>query len=468
MIGESLKHYQIEKVLGKGGMGVVYLARDTRLDRLVALKLLTERYVANQDLKQRFLREARAACAVNHPSIAQVYDVDEVDGKTFIAMEYVQGRTVRELIEDRELDLQGALEIAVQVADGLARAHESGIVHRDIKAENLMVTRDGHAKILDFGLAKLMDAGVAPVGEGQDPAEMETVVNPTVAGAVMGTITYMSPEQARGRKIDHRSDIFSMGIVLYEMVTGELPFKGETALDTMHAIAYEETRPVTSIRSNLPLSLQRIISRCLRKQPENRFDDTRQFVQELKAIQREVETGVSANVPLGQRLKEQWESIQEMTPGEKSWPLVIGAILIVLIIVLIVKDGFSTPGLIFFGFIGLLIYRRIRNRTLRLGNDFTARVKKLPEVRVVVMRGREVTVLVDRAVAKTYVRINAWMDQINRKMFFGEPFTVAVRDDLTPEQELEFLKASGVLYVRDDSEPDSKNAKKGRKAKKKG
>jgi hypothetical protein len=257
-----------------------------------------------------------------------------------------------------------------------------------------------------------------------------------------------------------------MGIVIYEMVTGELPFKGETALDTMHAIAYEETRPVTSIRSNLPLSLQRVIARCLRKQPQDRYDNTRQFLQELKAVQREVDTGVSANVPLGQRLKEQWESIQEMTPGEKSWPLVIGASVVVLIIVLIIKDGFSTPGIIFFGCMGLLVYRRVRNRNLRLGNAFTARVKKLPETRVVVMRGREVTVLVDRAVAKTYVRINAWMDQINKKMFFGEPFTVSVRDDLSPDQELEFLRGPGVLYLRDDSEPERKKGKKAKKARK--
>lgn len=452
MIGSMLKHYEVQDVLGKGGMGVVYRARDTRLNRPVALKLLSERYVTNQDLKQRFLREARAASAVNHPAIAQVYDVDEVDGKTFIAMELVEGSTVRELIEARELDLQGALEISIQVADGLAKAHESGIVHRDIKAENLMITRDGHAKILDFGLAKLLDA---PPGDAvADLSEMETVVNPTVLGAVMGTVSYMSPEQARGRNVDHRSDVFSMGIVLYEMVTGELPFHGDTPLDTMHAIAYEETRPVTTIRMNLPPSLQRVVGRCLRKKPEDRYADTRQLVQDLKVVQKEVESGISTNVPLAQRLQEQWSSIKEMTPGEKSWP-VIAVVAVVVVISLLFRGGsISGPGLFLFAILGLIVYRRVRNRSLRLGKQFTARVKKLPEAKVVVLRGREVTVLVDRAVAKTYVRINAWMDRINRKMFFGEPFTVSIRDDFSVEQEKELLNGPGVLYVREEKDPD--------------
>jgi predicted Ser/Thr protein kinase len=452
MIGSMLKHYKVEDVLGKGGMGVVYRAMDTRLNRPVALKLLSERYVTNQDLKQRFVREARAASAINHPAIAQVYDVDEVDGQTFIAMELVEGDTVRELIEARELDLLGALEISIQVADGLAKAHESGIVHRDIKAENLMITRDGRAKILDFGLAKLL--GPDPGEAGQDPAEMETVVNPTVIGAVMGTVSYMSPEQARGRTVDHRSDLFSMGIVLYEMVTGELPFHGDTPLDTMHAIAYEETRPVTTIRMNLPASLQRVVGRCLRKKPEDRYDDTRQLVQDLKAVQKEVESGISTSVPLAQRLQEQWSAIKEMTPGEKSWPVIAAIAVVVVVWLLFAGGNISAPGLFVFALFGLIVYRRIRNRSLRLGKQFTARVKKLPEARVVVLRGREVTVLVDRAVAKTYVRINAWMDRINRKMFFGEPFTVSIRDDFTPEQEKELLNGPGVLYMREEDEPE--------------
>jgi serine/threonine protein kinase len=269
MIQRSLKHYQIEEALGKGGMGVVYRARDTRLNRFVAIKVLSDQFTSDSERRARFLQEARAACAVNHPAIAQIYDADEEDGVTFIAMEFVEGSTVRRLIKNRELDLLGAVEIAIQITDGLAKAHAAGIIHRDIKSDNVMVTPDGHAKILDFGLAKL-DA-TEPENGGADPAvTIQQTIAATQEGLVVGTIGYMSPEQARGRTLDHRSDLFSLGVVLYEMVTGELPFQGESPLDTLHAIAFDETRPVTSIRANLPVSLHRVVTKCLRKRPEDR------------------------------------------------------------------------------------------------------------------------------------------------------------------------------------------------------
>jgi len=216
MVGATLKHYRIEAQLGKGGMGVVYRARDTRLDRLVALKMITPGLVANPERRSRLLLEARSAAAVTHPAIAQVYDIDEVDGNLFIAMEYVDGRTVSRLIADGELDLLGAIEIALQVAEGLARAHDAGILHRDIKSDNIMVTRDGHAKLLDFGLAKLVEP---ETGEAVSPVDLSRTLTRgrvhTIPGAVMGTLSYMSPEQARGKELDRRSDIFSLGTVLY-------------------------------------------------------------------------------------------------------------------------------------------------------------------------------------------------------------------------------------------------------------
>jgi len=226
MIGKTLKHFEIEELLGKGGMGVVFRARDTRLKRPVALKILKSDLVMNRDRQRRFLQEARAAAAVTHPAIAQIYDVDEVDETTFIAMEFIEGETVGQLIAKRELDLMGSVEIALQVAEGLSRAHEANIVHRDIKSDNIMVTRDGHAKLLDFGLAKLLDPVLEGKGEESSRALMEAeTLSQTRAGTLLGTIAYMSPEQARGQKVSQSSDIFSMGIVIYEMVTGKLPFE---------------------------------------------------------------------------------------------------------------------------------------------------------------------------------------------------------------------------------------------------
>ncbi len=225
MIGQTLKHYRIDAELGRGGMGVVYRAEDTRLRRPVALKVLSAELTADPDRRRRFLQEARSAARITHPAIAQIYDVDEEAGVTFIAMELVEGRTVRSMIGDRDLDLLSAIDIAIQVAGGLAKAHEAGIVHRDIKSDNVIMSGDGHAKILDFGLAKLLDPSAGQSEETTEISAMQTLAQ-TQMGVVMGTVAYMSPEQARGRATDHRTDIFSLGVMLYEMATGELPFKG--------------------------------------------------------------------------------------------------------------------------------------------------------------------------------------------------------------------------------------------------
>jgi len=455
IIGQRIKHYEIEQTLGKGGMGVVYLARDPRLNRHVALKVLSEEFTADPHRRARFLQEARAACAVNHPAIAQVYEVDEDDGIIFIAMERVEGKTVRDLIVGRELDLLGAVEIGIQVAEGLARAHEAGIVHRDIKAENIMVTRDGHAKILDFGLAKLFDplrqAESDDGGSGKelDPALVETIAK-TQDGMVLGTIAYMSPEQARGQRVDHRSDLFSFGVVLYEMVAGQLPFSGSSPLDTMHAIAFDETRPLTALRANLPPSLQRVTSRCLRKQPDDRYQDARQLVQDMKNVEREIETGISANVPLGEQIRESLRSLKELTPAEWVVPAGVAVIVVLALLLLFWRGEFSLFSLLFFGFVALFVFRAVKNRRQRLIKRFGVKVAKLEGVRVIVREGGKVSVIVDRAVAKTYVRVNALMDQVNSRMFYGEPFTVVVRDGLSPDEEKALLQGPGVIFVRPD------------------
>ena len=456
MIRRKIKHYEIEDTLGKGGMGVVYRARDPRLERHVALKVLSDDFTTDRHRHARFLQEARAACAVNHPAIAQIYEIDEDDGVVFIAMELIDGRTVRDLIIGRELDVQGSVEVAVQVAKGLAKAHEAGIVHRDVKADNIMVTRDGHAKILDFGLAKLLDPlrrGEQGNGEGADgkldPALVETVAE-TQVGTVLGTIAYMSPEQARGQAVDQRSDIFSFGVVLYEMVAGQLPFTGASPLDTMHAIAFDETRPLTTLRANLPFSLQRVTSRCLRKRPEDRYQDSQKLVDELQTVQREIETGISARVPIVDQIRGGLESLRELTPSEWALPGAIGVIGLLILLLLFWRGDFSLSGLLIFGFIVLFVFRRFKNRRQRLMKRFSEKVAKLEGVRIIARNGSQVVVVVDRAVAKTYVRVNALMDQVNSRMFYGEPFEVSVREGLDHDHERKLLHGPGVTFVRRD------------------
>jgi predicted Ser/Thr protein kinase len=452
MIGQTVKHYEVEELLGEGGMGVVYRARDTRLGRPVALKVLPPEFTRDKDRKDRFRQEALAAARVTHPAIAQVYDVDEGPEGLFIAMELVEGKTVKSLIQGRELDLLGALEIAQQVGSGLQKAHEMGIVHRDIKPENIVVTPDGHAKILDFGLAKLLEPTAPQAPDGI--SHMETLAK-TQAGFVLGTLRYMSPEQARGQPVDHRSDIFSLGVVLYEMVTGQLPFSGSTALDTLHAIAFEETRPVTALRPNLPPSLQRVVTRCLRKRAQDRYPDAKELVGDLKTVQREVESGISSKAPLGVRLQEQWRSLRDRTLGEWLLPGVVILIALAVLLSIVFRPAAegAIPGLVFPAIAGLLVWRRYRHRRLRLGRRFVAKVRKMPEVRLVTLDGLRFTLVADRAQAKTYVRANALLDSVNSSMFFGDPFTLVIRDAMSPEEEKALLSGPGVLYVREDEAP---------------
>jgi len=458
MVGTVLKHYRIETQLGKGGMGVVYRARDTRLDRLVALKMITPGLVANPERRSRLLLEARSAAAVSHPAIAQVYDIDEVEGNLFIAMEYVDGRTVSRLIADGELDLVGAIEIGIQIAEGLAKAHDAGILHRDIKSDNIMVTRDGHAKLLDFGLAKLVEP---ETGEPALPADLSRTLTrgrgQTMPGAVMGTLSYMSPEQARGKELDRRSDIFSLGIVLYEMVTAELPFKGETPLDTMHAIAYEEARPVTLVRRHLTPELHRIIFRCLRKNPEDRYPDAHALAADLRRLKHALETGTTSRLPAGARLRSWIDWLKTSFPGGyRGMAILFGAIALAAVLVAV---KFNWGGLIGPAFIALFVYRFFRNRKKRLVAAFTKKVAKFPEVRLVTVRDDRVTVVVDKAPAKVYIRITALVDDLNRSLFFGKDIKAEIRTDVTDAETTAMLTQVGVVYAREDKKGDKKTAR---------
>ncbi len=280
MIGTTLGHYKVTEQIGAGGMGVVYKALDLHLDRFVALKILPPEKVAEPERKRRFVQEAKAASALNHPNIVHVYDIDQTDGTDFIAMEYVDGKTLGELIPRKGMRLSDTLKYAVQIADALATAHAAGIVHRDLKPANVMVADKGLVKVLDFGLAKLTE----PV-ESDEFRTTETLQPHTEEGTIVGTVAYMSPEQAEGKKVDARSDIFSLGSVLYEMVTGQRAFQGASKMSTLSAILHQEPKPVSGITHAVPADLEKLISRCLRKDPSKRFqhmDDVKVALDELK------------------------------------------------------------------------------------------------------------------------------------------------------------------------------------------
>src|ERR1700720_3449 len=284
-------------------MGEVYLAQDTKLDRKVALKILPAEVASNQDRMSRFVLEAKAAAALNHPNIAHVYEIDEVDGLHFIAMEFIDGRTLRECIHGRHADLRKLLRYLQHVAEGLAKAHASGIVHRDLKPDNVMITRDGHAKILDFGLAKLIEPqGQQPDANGEPLSETATAVTAlhSTPGIVRGTAGYMSPEQAQGktREVDHRSDIFSFGCMLFEAATGRKAFEGKDTLDSLHKIVYGPTPLIKETNAAAPDELQRIVRLCLAKDPEDRYQTIKDVIIELKDVRRELPgAGIDTTVP---------------------------------------------------------------------------------------------------------------------------------------------------------------------------
>ena len=279
--GARIGSYEIIDRLGAGGMGEVYRARDTRLGRTVALKVL--RAGADPQLLQRLDREARAASALNHPNIVHIYDVGEAadrPGAHYVVMECVEGETLRRRLRPGPLSLAELLDLGAQLADGLAKAHRAGIVHRDLKPENLMVTPDGLLKILDFGLAKLV---VAPLGELVDTRETLSR-HGTQAGLLLGTLEYMSPEQASGRTVDHRTDQFSLGLILYEMATGRPAFRRDTPAQVLAAVIEREAEPLGRLRGDVPTALEALVSRCLQKDPERRFKKTDELAAELAAL----------------------------------------------------------------------------------------------------------------------------------------------------------------------------------------
>ncbi|HEX4947563.1 MAG TPA: protein kinase [Blastocatellia bacterium] len=291
--GQTIGHYQILAPLGAGGMGEVFLAQDTNLKRQVALKLLPKQSTAVAERVQRFEREARAASALNHPNILTIHEIGRTEEAHFIVTEYVEGQTLRQQMKTAQMNLPDALDIAIQIANALAAAHQAGIIHRDIKPENVMLRADGIVKVLDFGLAKLLrDEG----GGMRDESEKETLLHPssliphpsTASGIVMGTPRYMSPEQARGQKVDARTDIFSFGVLLYEMLAGRAPFEGESVSDVIAAILKSEPPPLSAQGLHVPPELERIVSKTLRKERDERYQTVKDLLLDLKSVQQEI------------------------------------------------------------------------------------------------------------------------------------------------------------------------------------
>lgn len=484
--GTRLGRYEIRSQLGKGGMGEVYLAEDTRLHRKVALKILPLEVVSNQDRMRRFHQEATTAAALNHANIAHVYEIDEVDGQHFIAMEFVEGVTLREKIHGEQTELPKLLQLLQQVAEGLTKAHAADIVHRDLKPDNIMITPDGFAKILDFGLAKLVE----PRQPASSSEDVTTILQQhSVSGMILGTLGYMSPEQAQGQtnKTDHRSDIFSFGCILFEAATGRKAFEGKDRIDSLNKIIREPVAPISKFNPGAPADLQRIVRRCLAKDPDERYQTIKDVATELKELQRSelanavtplsssaqsavaaTSQTVASTTPAREFLSTQVASKSPVPPDKRRTPLVtlivlllIGVPILAIIGVYIRSRGLATAPAAVESIAVLPLENQNRDPEIDyltdgLTESIINNITKLPNLRVIArnsvfrFKGKQTdpvavgqqlgvhAVLTGRALIRGENLIVSveLVDVRNNKQLWGEQYSRKLSDALAVQQEI--------------------------------
>lgn len=401
MIDKTISHYQIREKLGGGGMGVVYRAEDTKLGRSVALKFLPKELSDDRQALQRFQQEARAASALNHPNICTVYDIDEHEGQPFIVLELLEGQPLNQRIGEQPLEMKQLLDLAIQIADALDATHLKGIIHRDIKSANIFVTQRGQVKVLDFGLAKVAQQS------GRAPAEISTRAK-TGPGVLVGTVQYMSPEQALGQELDHRTDIFSLGIVLYQMVTGHLPFLGATVTETLDRIIHAQPEAIARYNYTVSLELERIVCKCLEKDPERRYQSARELRVDLDRLRTPVPIAATRQPRPGE-----WSGGWGIARSRR-WTLTLAAIVLVSVVLLSLWSVDTQPALSFDARDWILItdfdnqtgdplFDKSLNSALSVSIEQSSFVNVLPRRRVeeALRRMKKVEVkLIDEAVAR--------------------------------------------------------------------